>query len=67
MCSHYEATTDRERYYMHFVVKSPVGAELHDLWPGYAGSFIRRPRPEDHGGESPELEAMAGVFVGVNY
>ena len=62
MCSHYEATTDPERYCRHFGVDVPAGAEMHDLWPGYPGSFIRRPRPEDHGGDPPEREAMAGVF-----
>ncbi len=62
MCSHYEATTDPERYRRHFGVELPAGIELHDLWPGYAGSFIRRPRSEDHAGQPPEREAMAGVF-----
>ena len=62
MCSHYEATTDPESYRRHFGVDLPAGADLHDLWPGYAGSFIRRPRPEDHAGDPPELEAMAGLF-----
>lgn len=62
MCVHYEATTDRALYRRHFGVDAPTGAELHDLWPGYAGSFIRRPRPEDHEGAPPAMEAMAGVF-----
>jgi len=62
MCSHYEATTDRDTYRWHFGVDLPAGAELHDLWPGYAGSFIRRPRPEDHAGDPPEREATTGVF-----
>jgi putative SOS response-associated peptidase YedK len=62
MCAHYEATTDRGLYRSHFGVEAPAGADLHELWPGYAGSFIRRPRPEDHGGEPPDREAMAGVF-----
>ena len=62
MCSHYEATTDPERYRRHFGIELPAGTERHDLWPGYAGSFIRRPRPEDHAGAPPEREAMAGVF-----
>ena len=62
MCSHYEATTDPERYLRHFSVALPAGAELHDLWPGYGGSFIRRPRSEDHAGDPPDREAMVGVF-----
>ena len=45
MCSHYEATTDRSLSRRHFGVELPAGIELYDLWPGYAGSFIRRPRP----------------------
>jgi putative SOS response-associated peptidase YedK len=62
MCAHYEATTDRECYRRHFGVELPAGADKHDLWPGYAGNFIRRPRPADHAGEPPAMEAMAGVF-----
>ena len=62
MCSHYEDTTDPERYHRHFGVNPPADADRHDLWPGHAGSFIRRPRSEDHGGKPPEMEAMAGVF-----
>ena len=31
MCSHYEATTDPERYRRHFGVDLPAGAELHNL------------------------------------
>jgi putative SOS response-associated peptidase YedK len=62
MCVHYEATADRERYRLHFGVELPADADQHDLWPGYAGSFIRKPRPEDHAGEPPAMEAMAGVF-----
>ncbi|MEN9905563.1 MAG: hypothetical protein RLZZ555_2128 [Pseudomonadota bacterium] len=62
MCVHYEATADRERYRLHFGVELPADADQDDLWPGYAGSFIRKPRPEDHAGEPPAMEAMAGVF-----
>ena len=62
MCSHYEATTNPERYRLYFGLELPAGADRHDLWPGYAGSFIRKPRPEDHVGEPPVMEAMAGVF-----
>lgn len=62
MCAHYEATADREHYLRYFGVELPADAQRHDLWPGYAGSFIRKPRPEDHAGEPPALEAMAGVF-----
>ena len=62
MCAYYEATTDRDRYRRHFGVELPADADQHDLWPAYAGSFIRRPRPEDHAGNPPDREAMAGVF-----
>lgn len=62
MCAHYEATTDCERFRRHFGVDLPPDADQHDLWPGYAGNFIRRPRPVDYAGEPPAMEAMAGVF-----
>ena len=50
------------RYRLYFGLELPADADRHDLWPGYAGSFIRKPRPEDHVGEPPVMEAMAGVF-----
>jgi hypothetical protein len=34
-----------------------------DVWPGYAASFIRRPREANVGDEAvPEREALAGQF-----
>jgi putative SOS response-associated peptidase YedK len=62
MCAHYEPVTGRERYLAGFGVEPPTDTGQTDLWPGYAGSFIRRPRPQDHAGSPPNMEAMAGVF-----
>lgn len=62
MCAHYEPVTDRERYRVGFGVEPPTDVGQAELWPGYAGSFIRRPRPQDHAGCPPAMEAIAGIF-----
>jgi putative SOS response-associated peptidase YedK len=62
MCAHYEPVTERERYLAGFGVEPATDTGQADLWPGYAGSFIRRPRRQDHAGCPPPMEAMAGVF-----
>ena len=63
MCSHYQAVKERERYRRHFGVEPPADMGKHDLWPGYAGSFIRRHPHVDVGDNAvPEREALPGVF-----
>ena len=63
MCSHYQAVKERERYRRHFGVEPPADMGKHDLWPGYAGSFIRRHPHVDVGDDAvPEREALPGVF-----
>ena len=63
MCSHYQAVKERERYIRHFGVEPPAEPGKIDVWPGYAASFIRRPRESDVGDEAvPEREAVSGVF-----
>jgi putative SOS response-associated peptidase YedK len=63
MCSHYQAIKERERYSRHFGVEPPTEPGKFDVWPGYAASFIRRPREVDVGDESvPEREALPGLF-----
>jgi putative ABC transport system substrate-binding protein len=63
MCSHYQAIKERERYARHFGVESPIEIGKHDVWPGYASTFIRRPTESDVGDEAvPEREAMPGLF-----
>jgi putative SOS response-associated peptidase YedK len=63
MCSHYQAIKERERYLRHFGVAPPAEPGKFDVWPGYAATFIRRPREADVGDEAvPEREALSGVF-----
>lgn len=62
MCAHYEAVSKPERMHDTFKVAMPTGA-VADVWPGYAGIFIRRPREAQQGdGVVPWREAMAGSF-----
>ena len=63
MCSHYQAIKEIERYRRHFGVEPPADPGKHDLWPGYAGTFIRRHPHGDVGDEAvPEREALTGLF-----
>ncbi len=63
MCTHYQAVTHPERYRHHFGVAPPVDAGKHDLWPGYAGTFIRRHPHADVGDAAvPQREALSGLF-----
>lgn len=63
MCSHYQAIKESERYRRHFGVEPPADLGRHDLWPGYAGSFIRRHPHADVGDEAvPQREALNGLF-----
>lgn len=62
MCSHYRVN-DRLMFSERWQVAPPPGWEKTDLWPGYRGPFLRRPRAGEAGDEAvPELEAVAGVF-----
>jgi len=63
MCSHYQALKERERYLRAFGVEPPLEPGKLDLWPGYAGSFIRRHPHAEVGDEAvPALEAVGGMF-----
>ena len=63
MCSHYQAIKERERYLRHFGVMPPAEPGKVEVWPGYAASFIRRPREADVRDEAvPQREALSGVF-----
>lgn len=63
MCSHYQALKERERYFRHFGVAPPEDLGKADMWPGYAGSFIRRHPHADVGDEAvPHREALPGLF-----
>ena len=63
MCSHYQALRDSEKYRLNFHVRPPSDLGKEDLWPGYIGSFIRRPRAIESGdAAAPPGEALAGRF-----
>lgn len=63
MCSHYQAIKERERYFRHFGVKSPTDIGKYDVWPGYAATFIRRPKKAELGEPAvPGREALPGLF-----
>jgi putative SOS response-associated peptidase YedK len=63
MCSHYQAVKEHERYSRQFGVMPPSDPGKHDLWPGYVGSFIRRPAHADVGDEAvPLRESLTGLF-----
>ena len=63
MCSHYQSVEDQERFRRHFGVAAPPDPGREDLWPGYAGSFIRR-HPMAHTSDEavPPMEALTGLF-----
>jgi len=63
MCSHYQAMKEQDRYRRYFGVTPPADPGKLDVWPGYAATFIRRPREADVGDEAvPDREALSGVF-----
>lgn len=63
MCAHYESVTDPKRLQRTFDVTPPADSGKSDVWPGYLGVFIRRPKVGEHLGETePEREAMLGSF-----
>ena len=63
MCSHYQSVKDQERFRRHFGVAAPPDPGREDLWPGYAGSFIRGHPMAEVGDEAvPPMEALTGLF-----
>jgi len=63
MCSHYEGVRDTEVLRKVFQVKPPTEMGKADLWPGYQGLLIRRPREKDSGDDTvPDREALPGLF-----
>ena len=59
MCSHYQLIRDIESARRRFGVELPPG--IVDLWPGYAGVFLRRPAEHGAGDEAvPAIEAVTG-------
>jgi putative SOS response-associated peptidase YedK len=63
MCSHYEGVKDPQALREVFQVEPPAVMGKADLWPGYQGLLIRRPREKDSGDDAvPDREALAGLF-----
>ncbi len=63
MCSHYQAVKERERFFRQFGVYPPDDSGKYDVWPGYAGLMLRRPRAQGAGDDAvPAVEALKGVF-----
>ena len=63
MCSHYQGVKDQERFRRHFGLAAPPDLGREDLWPGYAGSFIRCHPMAAVGDEAvPPMEALTGLF-----
>ena len=63
MCSHYEGVRDTQVLRTVFQVEPPANMGKADLWPGYQGQFIRRPREKDSGDDAvPDREALPGLF-----
>jgi putative SOS response-associated peptidase YedK len=63
MCSHYQAIKERERFFRQFGVYPPDETGKYDVWPGYSGPMLRRPRAFGAGDEAvPPLEAVSALF-----
>jgi putative SOS response-associated peptidase YedK len=63
MCVQYHALKSAQDYQRFFGVDQPANPGKQDLWPGYEGSFIRRPsRDGDDSGADLDREVRAGLF-----
>lgn len=63
MCSHYENVRDPRSIRDHFRAVPTEAETRADMWPGYLGSFIVRPREADVGDEAvPDRMVMPGIF-----
>lgn len=63
MCSHYEGVPDLRVLKEAFGVDPPARLGKQDLWPGYEGVLIRRPREKDAGDDAvPKREALSALF-----
>lgn len=61
MCSHYTALKKQEQLEKYFRSRGIPLPSKSDMWPRYAGPFIRRPPEHDSGDEAvPERETVAG-------
>jgi putative SOS response-associated peptidase YedK len=63
MCAHYENIRDPRVIRDHFKAEPTHVPVRADVWPGYLGSFIMRPREADYGDEAvAERVEVPGVF-----
>ena len=63
MCSHYQAIQERERFFRLFGVYPPDSQGKYDMWPGYTGVMVRRPKESDSGDDAVgPMESVAGLF-----
>lgn len=61
MCSHYQALKDAELLLKKFGAPNKPARAQYEMWPRYAGVFIRRPMEHDVGDEAVlEREAVEG-------
>lgn len=61
MCSHYQGIKNRDQLEKYFRVRGIPMPAKWDMWPKYAGEFVRRPPEWDSGDEAvPEREIETG-------
>lgn len=66
MCSNFQALRDAENYRKAFNVEPPQEQGKLDMWPGYRGVFIRRPKEAGAGDEAvPAREAIGNSVFGL--
>lgn len=63
MCSHYEGMPDPQLLKEVLKVEQPPRLGKQDLWPGYEGLLIRRPREKDSSDDAvPDRQALPALF-----
>lgn len=61
MCSHYTALKKQAQLEKYFRARGIPLPPKSDMWPAYAGPFVRRPPEHDSGDEAvPERETVIG-------
>lgn len=66
MCANFEAIRNAENYRKAFNVEPPQDQGKLDMWPGYRGVFIRRPKEAGIGDEAvPDREAVGSSVFGL--
>ncbi len=63
MCSHYHAPQDRKRFATCFGIEPPQDMGKHDVWPGYAATFIRKVSQNQPNSDTLiQRETLTGLF-----